>query len=482
MKKVLFSLLLFLIANASFAQSNVKVEQTEDGWYLLVDGKPFMVNGMNWDYVPIGTTITDPGIWAQSDDIIKTALDAEMSLLRNMGVNTIRTYGIAPKWIEYIYENHGIYTMLNTTFGAYGLTIDGVWTPETNYADKRTREILMQEHIEMAQAYKNTPGLLLYMLGNENNYHLSWSGAETEDIPIDDKDAGIQVAARNLYKTFNDVAKEVKAIDPTHPVAICNGDLVYSDLVREECTDIDIYGSNVYRGKTFTDLFDRARNELGLPVLLTEFGADAFNARDNQEDQYSQAYYDLGNWQDIYENAAGLGRAENAIGGFTFQFSDGWWKYKQTENLDLHDNTASWSNGGYSRDQAKEGDNNMNEEWFGICAKGPTNENGLYTLYPRAAYYALKEAHLLNPYAEGMSRATVDSYFNGIQVMDAVLKARGDKAIVSGAAGSKVRISSLRAEFETFNTGGSLISTPDTADPTSDLFPNELGFDHMQSY
>ena len=40
----------------------------------------------------------------------------------------------------------------------------------------------------------------------------------------------------------------------------------------------------------------------------------------------------------------------------------------------------------------------MNEEWFGVCAKGPTNERGLYDLYPRAAYYALKQAHQYNPY------------------------------------------------------------------------------------
>ena len=32
----------------------------------------------------------------------------------------------------------------------------------------------------------------------------------------------------------------------------------------------------------------------------------------------------------------------------------------------------------------------MNEEWFGICAKGDADKNGLYNLYPRVAYYALK--------------------------------------------------------------------------------------------
>jgi hypothetical protein len=53
----------------------------------------------------------------------------------------------------------------------------------------------------------------------------------------------------------------------------------------------------------------------------------------------------------------------------------------------------------------------MNEEWFGICAKGPTNARGLYDLYPRAAYYVLREAHNVNPFAEGASLEYVDNAF-----------------------------------------------------------------------
>ena len=40
------------------------------------------------------------------------------------------------------------------------------------------------------------------------------------------------------------------------------------------------------------------------------------SALDNAEDQKMQAYYMVSNWKDIYENAAGLGKSENAIGGF----------------------------------------------------------------------------------------------------------------------------------------------------------------------
>lgn len=53
----------------------------------------------------------------------------------------------------------------------------------------------------------------------------------------------------------------------------------------------------------------------------------------------------------------------------------------------------------------------MNEEWFGICAKGPTSVRGLYQLYPRAAYYALKEAHQIDPYANGVKLETIDNHF-----------------------------------------------------------------------
>jgi hypothetical protein len=118
-----------------------------------------------------------------------------------------------------------------------------------------------------------------------------------------------------------------------------------------------------------------------------------------------------------------MGKAGNAIGGFTFQFSDGWWKYGQTKNLDLHDNNASWSNGGYQKDFI-EGENNMNEEWFGICAKGPTNEKGFYQLYPRAAYYVLKEIHKFNPFQQKY-KAKLNTLFDEANLMDAHLRARG---------------------------------------------------------
>lgn len=479
MKKIIL-ILIFCYSFTTYSQSEkVVVENNNSELKLKVDGKDFMVNGMNWDYFPIDTNYSY-SLWNQSDDFIRQALDDEMGLLQNMGVNTIRVYsGIPKKWIEYIYTNYGIYTMLNHSFGRYGLTIDGVWKPNTEYSDAKTRELLLKEVTQMATEYKDTKGLLLFLLGNENNYGLFWDGAETENIPINDRKSTIR--ARSMYKLFNDAAVAMKAIDANHPMAICNGDLLFLDIIAQECKDVDIFGTNVYRGVSFGDLFERVKKEYGKPVLFTEFGSDAFNVLTNQEDQNAQAFYLKGNWKEIYENAAGLGKSGNSLGGFTFQFSDGWWKYGQTKNLDVHDSNASWSNGGYQKDFI-EGQNNMNEEWFGICAKGPTNEKGHYQLYPRAAYYVLKDIHKLNPFKEGINNQVVNTHFGEANLMDAALRARGDKAALSANDGGIIKLSNLRAEFTTFNTGGSLITTPKSDDPDTSGYPNRLGFDHMQSY
>ena len=142
MRRIIFLLTTMLFSASVFSQGNqVVVANASDGMKLKVDGKDFMVNGMNWDYFPIGTNYTY-SLWKQPDAFIQQALDEEMGLLKNMGVNTIRVYaGMPKKWIEYVYTNYGIYTMLNHSFGRYGLTLDGVWTPNTEYSDPKTREI-----------------------------------------------------------------------------------------------------------------------------------------------------------------------------------------------------------------------------------------------------------------------------------------------------------------------------------------------------
>lgn len=422
MKYHILFLLLGLATLTTNAQvKSISIVEKEGQMKLVVDETDFMINGMNWDYFPIGTNY-DYSLWEQPKRVIKAALKVEMTALQNMGVNAIRQYNkVPPKWIEYIYKKYGIYTMLNHPFGRYGLFVEGEWMANTDYANPKVQEAILTEVTAMIEEYQGTPGLLMYLLGNENNYGLSWEGAETEDIPQEDEETALR--AKAMYQLFNQGALAIKALDTSIPVAICNGDLGFLDLVAEYCQDFDIYGTNMYRGVSFGDAFQRVKDELNMPLLFTEFGADAFNAVKKEEEQMPQAYYMVGNWQEIYENAADLGKTGNSIGGFTFQFTDGWWKFGQTKNLDVHDDNASWSNGGYKEDYAEEGFDNMNEEWFGVCAKGPRNKKGVYEIYPRAAYYAIKQAHQYNPFQNGASITAIQAHFDKISIQAAFNRA-----------------------------------------------------------
>ena len=471
------ALLLVAPSWASAQNPEIRLVEDETGWTLQVDGRDFMVLGMNWDYFPIGENYNYT-FWSQSDDFIMSALDREMSLLKSMGVNAIRQYvGVPPRWVQYIYERYGIWTILNHAVGRYGVNVDGTWIASTDYSDQRTREVLIAEVVAMVQEHRNTPGLLMWLLGNENNYGLTWSSAETEDLPVGERDAA---RARYLYSLFGDVVQAIKQIDTSRPVAMANGDLQYIDLIAEETRGLDVFGTNVYRGISFGDMFEEVEEKLGIPIMLTEFGADAWNAKEMREDQFTQARYLIAQWQELYANSSGKGLVGNSLGGLTFQWSDGWWKFRQDEFLDVHDTNASWANDAYPEDFVP-GGNNMNEEWWGVCAKGPTDARGLFNLYPRAAFYALQEAYTLDPYGPGVDLETIAAHFASIQPATATLQARADDAQRVTEVLKKVRISNLRMEFETYNTGGSNISTPSDESPQPEL-PAFLGFDSQQSF
>ncbi|MEM9053049.1 MAG: hypothetical protein AAGC47_13425 [Bacteroidota bacterium] len=157
MKSSSFLLVILLSLFAAKAEAtDVKLVDSGDGIRLNVDGQDYFVKGMNWAYFPIGTNFNFD-IWSQPDHFIEDVLKTEMSLLREIGINTIRCYSLVPKkWVEHIYQQYGIYTILNHSFGSYGLTIDGEWMPHTDYSDLRTRKLLISEVESMVEDYRDT--------------------------------------------------------------------------------------------------------------------------------------------------------------------------------------------------------------------------------------------------------------------------------------------------------------------------------------
>jgi beta-galactosidase/beta-glucuronidase len=383
----------------AYAADVVTTVKDENGWKLQVNGEDFYVKGVVWGYSPRDENY-NYNLWGKSDDFIRKVLDYEFGLMKAAGVNAIRSFNIMPpKWVTYVYREHGIMTVINPLMGRYGDFIGGRWVEFVDYSDDLTRETLKKTALELVEEYKNVPGVLMFALGNESNYGLSWKSFEIENLPVGEQNTA---KARYLYSLFNETMKAGKAIDPNHPFTIVNGDLQYIDLIDEYCTDMDLLGVNAYRGANFQgggpiDLWQEVDEKLDLPVLFFEFGSDAYNARTGQEDQLNQARIIKDQWQEMYNKSYGNGEEGNSIGGFQFEWRDEWWKYLQEERLDIHDTNASWANDAYPHDFVA-GQNNMNEEWWGIAALGTINSDGVYEAIPRMAYDVLSEVWSMDPY------------------------------------------------------------------------------------
>ena len=405
-----------LCAGHAAASDVVTTFKDEEGWRLQVNGEDFYVKGVVWGYTPRNENFSYD-LWGQSDDFVRKVLDYEFGLLQAAGVNAIRSFNfMPPKWVTYVYREYGIMVAINPLVGRYGATIGGKWREFTDYSDELTRATLIKETLEIIEEYKDVPGVLMFALGNESNYGLSWSSFEIENLPEGEQNTA---KARYLYSLFNEIMAAGQKIAPNHPFTIVNGDLQYIDLIKEYCTDMDLLGVNAYRGTSFTNLWAEVDAKLDVPVLFFEFGADAYNSRTGEEDQKSQALYLKEQWREMYHKSWGNGEEGNAIGGFVFEWRDEWWKYLQDERLDIHDTNASWANGGYKYDYV-EGRNNMNEEWWGIAALGTANADGVYEAIPRMAYDVLSEVWRIDPYA--YKKVAINQAFNDIDMEVAELK------------------------------------------------------------
>jgi len=195
-------------------------------------------------------------------------------LMKQMHVNTIRIYqpGQNPEAVKAVirdmYEKYGIRTLMGHWIGfwEYPCPLYG----DSNFQDRMRREIL-----DMVQTYKDEPGILGWILGNENNYsclgHVNpWSSDEIDQEA--DPQKRIRMKGRIYYSFINYLTKEIHKIDRNHPVGLGNGELIGLDMAGEFAPEVDFIATIIYRGKTFGNLFNSVKATFDRPVLLSEIG------------------------------------------------------------------------------------------------------------------------------------------------------------------------------------------------------------------
>jgi hypothetical protein len=383
----------YILIAVNKPRPRVYIKKYRNGSYrMFASGKPYVVKGVCYNPIPVGLS-HDYDWW--SDPYKPWMVDGK--LMKEMGINTIRIYQTGEKpenvkqVIRELYDNFGIRTIVGHWLGFWEY-------PCPLYGDEEFQSRIGKEVLDMVNEYKDEPGVLCWILGNENNYSClgsvnPWS---SDDI---DKEPDLQkrrVLRNRIYYSFvNDLAKKIHAIDPEHPVGLGNGELIGLDSAQEYASEVDMVACIIYRGKTFGNLFKSLKATFDKPILLSEFGADAYDAYLKKEDQNMQAFFLESLWRQIYENLADNKKgAGNCLGGVMFEWTDEWWKHNSVdpESWKIHDTESNWSNGSYYFDIKAPKNMNMNEEWFGIIALSADQKDfGLDMRVPRKAYYVIRD-------------------------------------------------------------------------------------------
>lgn len=199
----------------------VRLKQTDDGYQLLRDGKPYVIRGAGGD--------------------------GSLALLAECGGNSLRTWG--PEGLEAKLDEAQ----------RLGLSVAvGIWLGHErhgfNYNDADQVAAQNEQARQIIERYKDHPAVLLWGLGNE------MEGYEQGDNAA-------------IWSAVNNLAAMAKELDPNHPtmtvIAEIGGNRVKN--IHRLCPRIDIIGINSYGG--VASLPKRYAEAGGKkPYLVTEFG------------------------------------------------------------------------------------------------------------------------------------------------------------------------------------------------------------------
>ncbi|MHB9155079.1 MAG: glycoside hydrolase family 2 TIM barrel-domain containing protein [Endomicrobiales bacterium] len=384
-----------LRAVRSIGNGSVKLVEYENRhWQLTVNGKPFVVRAVAYSPNRVGLspdkgTLDVTRTWmfddfnnngridgpydAWADGNRNNVQDADekpvgdFKLMKDMGVNTIRLYHHEKLNKQLLREGHddfGFMYLMGDYFGMYARGSGAEWFEGTDYTNPTHRANMLASVRRMVEEYRDEPCILMWVLGNENNYGTPGEKGKTAGTG---SRAKLQPDA--YYAFVNEAARLIKSLDPQkRPVAVCNGDLLFLDKCAGRAPDVDVFGANAYRGEQgFGTLWQDVADVYGKPVLITEFGCSAFKQGGvPEESEQGQARYHRGNWRDIESNLAGAG-AGNALGGVVFEWTDEWWKAGPDSDPSKHDEAPQFG--------APFLDEWSYEEWLGIASQGNATDS-----------------------------------------------------------------------------------------------------------
>jgi hypothetical protein len=315
------------------------------GRELLVNGEPFVVNGVA--YNPISICENNFGA-LQRDRADRYNVD--FPLMADLGINTVRLYSTF------------LTTAMLDAAQAEGLYVIPTFQVDTKQLECAAGKSHMQDRfVETVNRWKDHPAILGWLVGNEVNANPGAADLCTDWYPQVD---AMALAAHN-------------AEGPSfHPVGTANSDVGgLGDICQTGCSDdtampnLDFWGVQTYRGCQLNGVFNDygQKTDCGKPLIVTEFGVDAWDSLSGPtgaENETMQA-----DCLQTMLSDADLDLAVRSSGGVSagqviFEWTDEWWKAECHPTTDWcnHDNCESWNQPAYP-------DPSIQEEYWGLAGQ-----------------------------------------------------------------------------------------------------------------
>ena len=327
---------------------------TVSGRQILVNGQPLIVRGVCYQPTPIGENASQAPPWGDYCSFAWGGIYVrDLANLRRMGANVVRVYS----WDHTASHTDFLNKAYNGGRDPIYVLLNRWIDPASDWSNPSVVEALKNDYRALAANVGNHPAVLGFIIGNELNRA---NGANT-----------------NFWNAMNSIAASLKAAAPDRLVTTSTAEGINEIAqVNGRMTSLDAWCVQSYRGGSFGNLFSSYQSASTKPLLVTEFGVDAFDNRTgqlfaNNGLAVADAVQNL--WREIRTNQA------IASGGCVFSYSDEWWKATGLANA--HD-AGGHANGLFP-------DGFSNEEWYGIFG---VQDNGANPdlLQPRALFSSLE--------------------------------------------------------------------------------------------
>lgn len=274
---------------------------------IYADGKLFFVKGVAYGISAPGLP---PGVEGSFSKIPISVFENDFRMMKESGINTIRTYEPLPDALLDLADKYGI------------RIIEQIVAPSsyTDYSSEPELTALKRMAADVVKKHSNRKCILMWLIWNDAPFCYEEPGSPIPRYGFD-----------TVNKFMKEIYLAVKAVDKNHPVTAAN--ILNVEGYNLGFDFLDVIGCNAYVGghgfgwggnplasKVVTQMYDISKKH-NKPVIITETGFSTFVKKAKQDDAL-----------EVQIKAVG----EKLAGIVIFEWTDEWWKGGNHSVQDKH--------------------------------------------------------------------------------------------------------------------------------------------------